>query len=93
VPALRKKQSRFVPDLLHEICRWLRPYSLRGRDRYACSARVTNGSCANTRTIAIARADLEQRVLAGLEDRMMAPDMVAEAMRAYADGGSDPGAG
>jgi hypothetical protein len=24
VPALRKEQSRFVPDLLHEIGRWLR---------------------------------------------------------------------
>jgi site-specific DNA recombinase len=59
------------------------PCSLRGQDRYACSARVTNGSCANTRTIA--RVDLEQRVLAGLKDRMMAPEMAAEAMRAYAE--------
>jgi hypothetical protein len=57
------------------------PCSLRGQDRYACSARVTNGSCANTRTIT--RGDLEQRVLAGLKDRMMAPEMAAEAMRAY----------
>ena len=37
------------------------PCSLRGQDRYACSARITNGSCANTRTIT--RSDLEQRVL------------------------------
>jgi site-specific DNA recombinase len=59
------------------------PCSLRGQDRYACSARVTNGSCANTRTIT--RSDLEQRVLAGLKDRMMAPEMAAEAMRAYAE--------
>src|SRR6266567_3905908 len=59
------------------------PCSLRGQDRYACSARVTNGSCANTRTIT--RGDLEQRVLAGLKDRMMAPEMAAEAMRAYAE--------
>src|SRR5216684_1668207 len=59
------------------------PCSLRGQDRYACSARVTNGSCANTRTIP--RVDLEQRVLAGLKDRMMAPEMAAEAMRAYAE--------
>jgi hypothetical protein len=34
--------------------------------RYACSAHVTNGSCAKTRTIT--RSDLEQRVLAGLKD-------------------------
>lgn len=59
------------------------PYSLRGQDRYACSARVANGSCTNSRTIA--RIDLEERVLAGLKDRMMAPQMAAEAMRAYAE--------
>ena len=59
------------------------PYSLRGQDRYACSAHVANGSCANSRTIA--RAALEERVLAGLKDRMMAPEMAAEAMRAYAE--------
>src|ERR1700722_2667798 len=46
------------------------PCSRRGQDLYACSARVTNGSCANTRPIP--RSDLEQRVLAGLKDRMMA---------------------
>jgi site-specific DNA recombinase len=56
---------------------------VRGHDRYACSARVTNGSCANTRTIP--RGNLEQRVLAGLKDRMMAPEMAAEAMRTYTE--------
>ena len=59
------------------------PYSLRGADRFACSAHVTNGSCSNSRTIA--REELERRVLAGLKDRMMAPEVAAEAMRAYAE--------
>jgi DNA invertase Pin-like site-specific DNA recombinase len=59
------------------------PYSLRGADRFACSAHVTNGSCSNSRTIP--RADLEARVLAGLKDRMMAPEVAAVAMRAYAE--------
>ncbi|MCW0984056.1 recombinase family protein [Agrobacterium sp. BT-220-3] len=58
------------------------PYSLRGADRFACSAHVSNGSCANSRTIS--RDELERRVLSGLKDRMMAPEIVAEAMRAYA---------
>jgi hypothetical protein len=58
-------------------------YSLRGSDRFACSAHVTNGSCANSRTIP--RAELERRVIAGLEDRMMAPKVAATAMRAYAE--------
>lgn len=59
------------------------PYSLRGADRFVCSAHVTNGSCSNGRTIL--REELEGRVLTGLKDRMMAPEMVAEAMRAYAE--------
>jgi site-specific DNA recombinase len=59
------------------------PYSIRGQGRYACSAHVTNGSCPNSRSIT--RADLEKRVLAGLKDRMMAPEVVTEAMRSYAE--------
>ena len=59
------------------------PYSLRGAGRYACSAHVTNRSCSNSRTIP--RAELEERVLAGLKNRLMAPEVAAEAMRAYAE--------
>ena len=59
------------------------PYSLRGADRFVCSAHVSNGSCSNSRTIP--RDELEERVLAGLKDRMMAPEVAAEAMRAYAE--------
>ena len=59
------------------------PFSLRGADRFACSAHVSNGSCFNSRTIP--RNELERRVLAGLKDRMMAPEVAAEAMRAYAE--------
>ena len=58
------------------------PYALRGQDRYGCSNHVMNGSCTNSRTIA--RGVLEARMLAGLHDRLMAPDVVTEAMRAYA---------
>ncbi|WP_319798705.1 recombinase family protein [Nitrobacter sp.] len=59
------------------------PYSLRGADRFACSNRISNGTCSNTRTIP--REELERRVLAGLKDRMMAPEIAAEAMRACAE--------
>ncbi|MFC5422179.1 recombinase family protein [Bosea eneae] len=58
------------------------PYALRGADRFVCSNHVGKGICDNSRTIR--RADLEGRVLAGLKDRMMAPQVVEEAMRAYA---------
>lgn len=59
------------------------PYSIRGQDRYACSAHVTIGSCENKASIP--RGALEERVLAGLKDRLMAPEFAAEAMRAYGE--------
>jgi DNA invertase Pin-like site-specific DNA recombinase len=59
------------------------PYSLRGADRFACSNHISKGTCSNSRTIP--REELEARVLSGLKDRMMAPEIVEEAMRAYAE--------
>ena len=40
-----------------------------------------SGTCSNNRSIA--REALESRVLAGLKDKLMAPEVAAEAMRAY----------
>ena len=59
------------------------PYALRGADRFACSNHVGKATCDNSRTIR--RVEPEARVLAGLKDRMMAPEIVEEAMRAYAE--------
>jgi len=42
-----------------------------------------NGSCANSRSIT--RAALESRMLEGLRARLMAPEITAEAMQAYAE--------
>jgi len=56
---------------------------LRGQDRYACSNHVMNGSCTNSRSIT--REALEARMLEGLRVRLMAPEIAAEAMRAYAE--------
>ena len=59
------------------------PYSLRSAGRFACSNHISKGTCSNSRTIP--REDLENRVLAGLKDRMMAPEVAAESMLAYAE--------
>ena len=59
------------------------PYALRGQDRYGCSNHVMNGSCRNSRSIR--REEVEARMLAGLRDRLMAPEIADEAMRAYAE--------
>lgn len=57
-------------------------YAKRGQDRYACTNHVLGNGCDNARTVG--RKALETRVLTGLRDHMMTPDMAAEAMRAYA---------
>ena len=59
------------------------PYAMRGQDRYGCSNHVMNGSCSNGR--GIRRAVLEERVLVGLKDRLMAADVAEEAVRAWAE--------
>ena len=56
---------------------------MRGQDRYGCSNHVMNGSCANGH--GIRRTVLEERVLAGLKEKLMAPEAAAEAMRAWAE--------
>ncbi len=59
------------------------PYAMRGQDRYGCSNHIMTGACSNGR--GIRRAVIEERVLSGLKDRLMAPEAAAEAMRAYAE--------
>ena len=56
---------------------------MRGQNRYGCSNHVMTGTCSNGR--GIRRAVIEERVLSGLKDRLMAPEAAAEAMRAYAE--------
>ena len=58
------------------------PYSLRGPQRYACSNHISKATCDNSRTIR--QDELECRVLAGLKDRMLSPEIVEEAMCAFA---------
>ena len=50
-------------------------YTIVGPDRYGCAAHRSKGTCTNT--LLISRHALEDRVLSGLEERMMAPDLVA----------------
>ena len=50
-------------------------------DRYACTNHVPGNSCDNAR--AAHREALESHVLTGLRERMMTPEIAADAMRAY----------
>ena len=55
---------------------------MRGQGRYGCSNHVMNDSCANGRSVL--RTVLEERVLSGLKDRLMAPEAAADAVQAWA---------
>ncbi|MFT4182747.1 MAG: recombinase family protein [Rhizobium sp.] len=51
-------------------------------DRYACRNHLRKGICDNSRTIR--RDEIEARVLAGLKEKLVSSEAVAEAVRAYA---------
>jgi DNA invertase Pin-like site-specific DNA recombinase len=51
-------------------------------DRYACRNHLRKGICGNGRTIR--RDEIEARVLAGLKEKLVSSEAVAEAVRAYA---------
>ena len=51
-------------------------YIMISADRYGCAAARNAGTCSNRKTIA--RKDVERRVLGGLKDRLMHPDLIKE---------------
>jgi site-specific DNA recombinase len=59
------------------------PYAIIGRDRYACSTRKQKGTCDNRLTVT--RQEIEARVLEGLKERLLAPDLVAVFVSAFRD--------
>ena len=56
-------------------------YTIIGQDRYGCATRRSKGTCGNRQTIT--RQAIEARVLGGLKDKLMAPELVAEFVRAF----------
>jgi DNA invertase Pin-like site-specific DNA recombinase len=58
-------------------------YGIVVNDRYGCLGHFRKGICGNGRTIR--RGDIERRVLAGLTDKLVSPEAVAVAVRAYAE--------
>ncbi len=59
------------------------PYTLRGQGRFVCTNRISTKTCSNDRSIA--RDKLEARVLDGIRERLMTPEIAAEAIRAYVE--------
>ncbi len=56
-------------------------YTIRGQDRYGCFNHYNRGTCTNNRTIK--RQIIEARVIAGLKDKLLAPDLVAEFIKGF----------
>jgi site-specific DNA recombinase len=56
-------------------------YAILLNDRYGCSNRYRRGSCSNGHTIR--RKEIEARVLEGLKHKLVAPEVAAEAIRAF----------
>jgi hypothetical protein len=56
-------------------------YTIVGRDRYGCAAHRSKGTCTNA--LLMGRHELEDRVLSGLKERLMAPDLVAAFIDAF----------
>ena len=76
-PAPRCEQARrpryLLSGLLHCGCCGAR-HILVSKTRYGCSAARNSGTCSNRKTIE--RNNLEERVLSGLRDRMLQPELV-----------------
>lgn len=82
----QRRQAAAHASVGSDLLRLLRPYSLRGPQRYACSNsnHISNATYDNSRSIR--QDELESRGLAGLKNRMMAPEILEKAMHAYAQG-------
>ena len=59
------------------------PYTTLHRGRFGCAQHYRRGTCENGRTVV--RADIENRVLDGLRDKLLAPDKVEIAVREFYD--------
>jgi len=56
-------------------------FTIVAQDRYGCATRRSKGTCDNSATVT--RQEIEARVLAGLKERLMAPQLVREFIRAF----------
>ena len=72
---LGRRARYLLSGLLHCGCCGSR-YIMISDSRYGCAAARNSGTCSNRKTIK--RTDVEERVLVGLKERLMAPELVSE---------------
>lgn len=83
IPFNRQVRPRHMLSGLVTCARCGGSYSVASKDRWACRNLRETGTCDNRRRIAT--ADLERRVLAGLQDQLLAPDVLAAVVKRYHD--------
>jgi site-specific DNA recombinase len=82
VPFHRQRRARHVLSGLVR-CGCGGTYTIVSKDRWACSRHKEAGTCDNGRRISTGR--LEQRVLSGLQDRLLDPEIIRAVVKRYHD--------
>jgi len=77
----RGRRARYLFSGVVECAECSGNYIMISQTHYGCAAARNKGTCDNRR--AIGKAELEERVLSGLRNHLMAPDMVAAFIKTY----------
>ena len=76
----RRKPRRLLSGLLAcGVCGG--SYTVIGEERVGCATRREKGTCSNSKTMSVKK--LEERVLTGLRERLLAPELLAEFAAEY----------
>ncbi|MBO6899602.1 MAG: recombinase family protein [Shimia sp.] len=77
----RAKRAKHLFSGLLKCARCGGGYTIVGKTNYGCANSRNKGTCDNRKTIK--REELEGRVLTGLQDQLLHPDLIAEFVKAY----------
>lgn len=86
IPFQRQPRARHIFSGLVK-CGCGNSYTVISKDRWGCTGRREKGTCDNPRRISTDR--LEERVLHGLQERLLAPDVVSAVVKRYHDRRAD----
>ena len=56
-------------------------FTIVAQDRYGCATHRSKGTCDNN--VTVSKQEIEARVLGGLKDKLLAPELVREFIRAF----------
>jgi site-specific DNA recombinase len=77
---MRRRPRRLLSGLIYcGVCNG--HYTVIGEERIGCTTHRERGACSNGRTMAVHK--LEERVLNGLKDKLLTPELIAEFVREF----------